>query len=280
MGDAKRFSLLLFMTVLCLFALLLPFTADLANDYGEVAAKDTSDVIRFIGGENHPVLHIAPTPAEAFARFITQHWVATLLLFIGIAGVTIELLMPGFGVPGILGLLGFGLYFFGNYIAGFAGVEEIVLFVIGVVLLFIEIFVPSFGILGVLGIASLLSGVVLAANDTKEAALNLAVASGLAAVVVAIAIKYFHRHGVWNRFILREKLSTEQGFISSTSRTDLLGKSGLSITPLRPAGTIVIGDERVDVVTSGEFIPVNKQVVVVQVEGSRIVVREAHELLH
>jgi len=33
-------------------------------------------------------------------------------------------------------------------------------------------------------------------------------------------------------------------------------------------------------VTSGEFIPLNKQVVIVQVEGSRVVVREVNEVLH
>ncbi|WP_246314810.1 NfeD family protein [Paenibacillus foliorum] len=247
--------------------------------YAEVIAKDIDEAIRFVGGTDHPVLHIDPTPAEKFARFITQPWISMLLLFIGIAGVLIELFVPGFGIPGIVGLIGFGLYFFGNYLSGFAGVEDIALFVIGVVLLIIEIFVSSFGIIGILGIACLFSSVIMAANNTKQAALNLSIATVLAIIVVAIIIKYFKHRGVWNRFILREKLTTEQGFTSSKIRTDLLGKSGLSVTPLRPAGTILVADERVDVVTTGEFIPVNTQVVVVQVEGSRIVVREAHGLV-
>lgn len=247
--------------------------------YAELVAKDLNEVIQFIGGTGHPLVKIEPTPAEAFARFLTQPWVSMLLLFIGIAGVLIELFVPGFGVPGIIGLLGFSLYFFGNYLTGFAGIEDISLFIIGVVLLIIEIFVSSFGIIGILGIACLFSSVVMAASNTKQAALNLSIAAVLAVIVVIIVIKYFKHRGIWNRFILREKLTTEQGFTSSTIRHELLGKSGISVTPLRPAGTVNIDDERVDVVTDGEFIPPHVKVVVIKVEGSRIVVREAHDLL-
>jgi membrane-bound serine protease (ClpP class) len=248
--------------------------------YAEAVAKDLNEVVRYIGGTVHPLVTLNPTPAETFSRWLTQPLVSTLLLFIGIAGIAIELFVPGFGVPGIIGLLGFGLYFFGHYIVGFAGVEDITLFVIGVVLLIIEIFVSSFGILGILGIVCLFSSVVMAAYNTKQAALNLSIAVGLAIIVVAIFVKIFKHRGVWNRFILREELTTDKGYTSTKSRVDLLGKSGTAITPLRPAGTIYVGDERIDVVTSGEFIPVSSQVVVVQVEGSRIVVREANEVLH
>ncbi|TDF96737.1 NfeD family protein [Paenibacillus piri] len=245
--------------------------------YAELVAGNVDEVIRYIGGEGHPVLHIEPTPAETFSRFITQPLVSMILLFLGIAGIAIELFVPGFGVPGIIGLLGFGLYFFGNYINGFAGVEDIALFVIGVVLLIIEIFVSSFGILGFIGIACLFTSVIMAANNTKQAALNLSGAFVLAVIVVAIFIKYFKHRGVWNRFILREKLTTEQGFTSTSIRSDLLGRSGQALTPLRPAGTIIVDDERIDAVTGGEFIPARQRVVIIRVEGARIVVRAADE---
>jgi len=248
--------------------------------YAETKAADLNEVIRFAGAEGHPVIHLNPSAAETFARYVTTPWVATLLLFIGIAGIAIELFVPGFGIPGIAGLLGFGLYFFGHYAAGFAGVEEIAFFIIGVVLLIIEIFVPSFGILGILGILSLFGSVVMAAYNTQQAALNLSIAFVLALVVVFIFIRIFKHRGVWNRFILRDKLTTEQGYTSSKARTDLLGKSGVAVTPLRPSGMISVEGERIDVVTTGEFIALNKQVVVVQVEGSRIVVKEASEVVH
>lgn len=261
---------------------LVSLTADEAAKvgYAESIAANLDEVIQFIGASDHPVVHLNPTAAESFSRFLTQPSISILLLFIGIAGIAIELFVPGFGLPGILGLLGFGLYFFGHYIVGFAGVEDIALFIIGVVLLIIEIFVSSFGILGILGIACLFSSVVMAAYNTKQAALHLSVAFVLAIIVVAIVVRIFKHRGVWNRFILREELTKEKGYSPVRERTDLLGKTGTSITPLRPSGTIYVGDERVDVVTSGEFIALNKQVVIVHVEGSRVVVREAHDVLH
>jgi membrane-bound serine protease (ClpP class) len=50
----------------------------------------------------------------------------------------------------------------------------------------------------------------------------------------------------------------------------------VTLTPLRPAGTAVIKEERIDVVTEGNFIGSNKRVRIVKAEGPRIVVREIH----
>ncbi|TVY09656.1 NfeD family protein [Paenibacillus cremeus] len=242
--------------------------------YAEKLAGNLQEVVQFIGGEGHPVVTIDLSGAEQFARFITQPWVSMLLLFLGIAGVAIELFVPGFGLPGIMGLLGFGLYFFGHYIAGFAGVEDLVLFAIGILLLIIEVFVSSFGIIGILGAACLIGSVIMAAYNTKRAALNLGLAFVLAIIVVAIVIRVFKHRGVWNRFILREQLTTEKGYTAAPTRLDLIGQTGRSITPLRPAGTAMFGEERVDVVTAGDFIAAGREIVVLQVEGVRVIVRE------
>ncbi|WP_174350743.1 nodulation protein NfeD [Paenibacillus sp. JMULE4] len=245
--------------------------------YAETIAASLDEVVKFIGGENHPLITMELTVAERIARFVTEPWVATLLLLIGIAGVAVEIFVPGFGLPGILGVLGFGLYFFGHYIAGFAGAEDIALFVAGIILLFLEIFVSSFGILGILGALCLFSGVVLSAYNKQMAAWSLGIAFVLAVVIVVIVIRIFRHRGVWNRFILSEKLTAEEGYVSASSRKELLGQTGHALTPLRPAGTAVFGEERVDVVTSGDFIPAGRTVKVIQVDGSRIVVKEMKE---
>lgn len=241
--------------------------------YADKVTGDWQEVVRFAGGEGRAVVTIEPSLAEAFSRFVTQPWVATLLLLIGIAGVAIELFVPGFGLPGIIGVLGFGLYFFGQYIAGFAGMEHVALFIGGIVLLLIEVFAPTFGILGILGAISVFSGVVLAAYNTKQAALHLGIAFALAVVVVVIVVRVFKHRGVWNRFILRDQLTTEQGYSSSADHKQWLGRTGVALSPLRPAGTALIDGERLDVVTTGEFIAAHSAVEVVHVEGMRIVVR-------
>jgi membrane-bound serine protease (ClpP class) len=242
--------------------------------YAEGLAADLREVLTFINAADAEVIHFEPSFAERLARILTNPIVATLLLLVGIAGVAIELFIPGFGFPGILGIAGFGLYFFGHYVSGFAGIEHMILFIVGIILLVIEVFAPSFGILGIIGIVSIISGVILAAYDTGNALLSLSVASILAMVVAVIVIRIFKHRGVWNKFILREQLSEEEGFVSQESKAYLQGMSGTSVTPLRPSGTALLGGKRIDVVTEGEFIAVDSPVVVVYVEGTRVVVRE------
>jgi membrane-bound serine protease (ClpP class) len=55
----------------------------------------------------------------------------------------------------------------------------------------------------------------------------------------------------------------------------LVGRHGIAETMLRPAGKITIGGKRIDVVTDGGFLEAGERVVVVQVDGPRVVVRRA-----
>lgn len=148
------------------------------------------------------------------------------------------------------------------------------LFVAGVLMLISEIFVPSFGILGILGIISLGSGIVLAAQNTGQGLLTLTIALVIGAVIIAIVVKYFSHRGIWHRFILKDALTEEKkGYSSTSPKQRFLHQRGASLTPLRPAGTARIGEERVDVVTRGEFIPSGSEIEVIEVEGARVVVK-------
>ena len=52
-----------------------------------------------------------------------------------------------------------------------------------------------------------------------------------------------------------------------------VGETGRALTPLRPAGTARIGESRVDVTSVAEFLEEGAEVVVVAVDGMRVVVR-------
>lgn len=245
--------------------------------YAEYEVTSLEQLLKELNLENATVQHIEKKGSESLATFLTNPVVTTIMLIIGIAGIAIELFVPGFGVPGILGVLSFGLYFFGSYIAGLAGVEAIVLFVLGLVLLALELFVPSFGILGILGSIGLLAGVIRAAYDTGNALMSLGIAVVVATVVVIVVARIFKHKGVWNKFILKDQLTTETGYVSHENETSLLGKVGVALTTLRPAGTALFDNRKVDVVTDGTFIAKDSKVLVVQVEGVRVVVREYAE---
>jgi membrane-bound serine protease (ClpP class) len=249
----------------------------LAAGYAESIQSDLSGVLQFIGMPDAEVIHFEPTISEKIARWLTNPVIMTILLLLGLGGVMIELFAPGFGVPGIIGVSAFILYFFGHFVAGFAGIEHIILFVAGIILLFLEIFIPSFGILGVSGLISLSSGIVLAAYDSGQALTSLGIAFLGTLVIFVVFFRFFKSRGVWNKFILRDEFKTESGYTSSTPKQHLVGKEGKALSVLRPSGVAIIEDQRVDVVTSGEYIQSGQTVKVIQVEGTRVVVREVTE---
>lgn len=245
-----------------------------ALGYADLTAASVEETLVWLGLDQRAVLEIEPTLAERVARFLVDPIVTTVLLMLGIAGIAIELLVPGFGAPGIVGIVSFGLYFFGAYVAGWAGMESVVLFAVGIGLLALEVFVPSFGILGLLGGASLITAIVIASPSPSSAVVSLLIALAAAAVIVALFARTHRGRGIWNKFILRDKLTTEEGYLSAETKQELVGMEGVSVTPLRPAGTALFGDRRIDVVTSGEYVEARKPVKVVKAEGTWVVVQE------
>lgn len=215
---------------------------------------------------------------DHLSTFLTHPVTATVLLMVGIIGIALELLFFSSGLLALAGVAGFGLYFLGFYLAGFASFGDLAVLGLGLVLLILELVVPSFGILSVLGAICLFGGVMMASSDPKEAAFMLVIALLVALIAIIIAIRTFKHRGVWNRFILKEQLTTSKGFTSNPDQSYLIGQTGVAITPLRPAGTALIQGERVDVVTHGSFISANQSIVVVEVEGVRVVVREVKEV--
>lgn len=245
--------------------------------YAEHTANSVDETLEWLGLQEREKITIEPSPAEQLARYLVNPYIMTVLLIVGIAGVALELMAPGFGAPGIIGILSFGLYFFGHYIAGFAGFESVALFVLGIVLLLLEIFVPSFGILGIIGGVMLIAGVMTAASDPWTGLISLAVAIAVAIVILALSFKKYKNRGIWNKFILREKLTSEAGFIPAETKEPLIGQEGVALTPLRPAGTAMIGGKRIDVVTDGQFVKQGTPVIVTRAEGTWVFVEEKLE---
>lgn len=96
----------------------------------------------------------------------------------------------------------------------------------------------------------------------------------IAMIGMVILMKFFGKKlHVLNKLVLMDATTTEEGYVSNVNRTELLGKVGKTLTPLRPAGTMVLGNERIDIVSEGGYIDVNQHVEIIKVEGSRIVVR-------
>ena len=80
------------------------------------------------------------------------------------------------------------------------------------------------------------------------------------------------------RFILSDRTDTESGYTSPNIDNEIyIGREGYTLTPLRPAGSVKIDEERVDVVSEGDFVDVGVKVKVIGVDGTRIIVRTIEE---
>ncbi|MCR5834026.1 MAG: hypothetical protein K6G55_05180 [Selenomonadaceae bacterium] len=80
--------------------------------------------------------------------------------------------------------------------------------------------------------------------------------------------------GMLDELILGERQQNNQGYTSVSDKTKLLNKTGICLTDLRPAGMVNIDGEPVDVVTEGNFLKKGDTVKVINVDGSRVLVRE------
>jgi membrane-bound serine protease (ClpP class) len=156
------------------------------------------------------------------------------------------------------------------------------LFGAGLVLLFLELFViPGFGIAGVAGIGALLAGLSLsmigggASWEYIIRAVSHVVFSLLLALLASLLmLRWLPRLPFGRRLILETGLGTGQMYASAPeSDISWLGKQGITISPLRPAGIAEIQDQRIDVVSDGEFIESEAPIIVTRVDGNRIVVR-------
>lgn len=255
---------------------LLTLTASQAVEvgYAEGIVNSKADLLQKLGYQDADVRLIEETWSERIAEFVTNPIIIPILLTIASLGLVIELYTPGFGLPGIAGITALLLFFYGHYIAGLAGNESLLLFILGIILLIAELFVPG-GIIGFIGFGSILLSILLTGESLVFMGISLLIALVSAIIVMVILVKIFGKKiRIFNKLVLRDQTSTEEGYVSHKTRTDLLNKKGTALTPLRPSGTIMIDQERIDAVSEGEFIESGAQVIVVKVEGVRVVVRE------
>jgi membrane-bound serine protease (ClpP class) len=268
---------------------LLTLTTDEAIEQklADFRAANLKDVLEQLGLAGAEVRRASETWAETLVRFLTHPVVSSLLMTVGIIGVIVELRTPGFGIPGALGIASLALFFWGHWLVQLAGWEELLLVAGGLILLALELFVvPGFGLTGVLGITALLGGLSLslvgagATWPVIVGAVGRVVFSLLFAIAASLVLlRFLPRLPMGRKLILQTDLAASEGYASAPERDRIwLGKSGIAISALRPAGIADVEGERVDVVSDGEFIEPGEQIVVSRVDGNRIVVRRHHAI--
>lgn len=256
-------------------------------------SEDIEALLDHAGIDSPTIVRFEETPAEKFARWLTLF--GPFILSLALLALFIEFKTPGFAVPGITGLVLLAVYFFGHYVAGLAGLEDIALVVVGLVLLALELFViPGFGVVGVLGIlcigAGLFMGLVphlpgspdelpelsegLLGTFLEQAMMRSTITVVCTFAGIWLLSKVLPRTSLYGHLVLQQALPEGEGRSEEerTKRASLVGKTAVALTPLHPSGIVRLDGKRLDVITSGDLIGKGATVRVVEVSGNRVVV--------
>ena len=232
------------------------------------------------------------------AQFLTHPLVSVFLIMIGIACLILELKMPGVGLPGVIAAVCFVLYFWAqSQLREDMTMLAILLFVLGLILIGLEIFLmPGFTVPGISGVVLIVVSLALATLERKPettkdwldfgqalGAIGLSLAGAI--TLVFLVAWYLPSIPYASRLILQPPTEGSAGMDRDEAAalgTDgihpelaaLLGAIGVAATALRPAGIARFGEEFVDVISEGSYVPAGTRVQVIEIEGNRVVVKE------
>lgn len=246
--------------------------------------KDAAECLASLGYRDVPVAELTRT--ETVLDFFDS-WSAILLMAAIFFGY-MEMKTGGLGIFGSIAAVCLAGFFVGKYYTGQANYMEILLLFIGLGLLALEIFVfPGFGLTGVVGAAVILMALILSMqdfviprgeHDFRLLYHNLAVICGAflgATVVFFVMLALFPRleFALLPGLILGKPRKETPAKGRDPDVESLVGRSGVTVTPLRPCGKARIGDEVIQVVAKGDWMDEGAAVKVCEHEGNRIVVK-------
>lgn len=149
----------------------------------------------------------------------------------------------------------------------------VILLLAGLLLIGVEIFVPG-GIIGALGALSLIAAMFIgfkafAPPGGLISALAIILLTGLG---TALWIRFFPRTSAGRHLTLSQD---GRDFKSAPPELkDWVGREGVAHSTLRPGGIALIDGRRVDVIAEGRWIESGRRIRVLNVEGTRVIVRD------
>ncbi|MCD8889669.1 serine protease [Staphylococcus arlettae] len=208
------------------------------------------------------------------ADFIVNPIITLILTSIIFLGFLYQLYSKKINIIGIISTLALLIFFLGFLVKGDVNVVSIILFGIGVIFVIIELFVVG-AVIGLIGMGLIIFSIITLGDNLIFMIGNVVIALILSIIEWVILVKIFKRNIPFlDKVVLKDSTNTESGYTSHDDRSHLVGKTATTLTDLRPAGIISYGAERIDAVSDGSFILRNKEVTILEVEGTRVVVRE------
>jgi membrane-bound serine protease (ClpP class) len=211
-----------------------------------------------------PVRTIEMSAARRLLSVIAHPNIASILVTLGVLGLTIEVMSPGAVFPGVLGAMSLILGFFALSVLPFS-YAGLALIALAVLFFVAEIKIASYGMLTVAGIVSLVFGLLMLFKSPEPAlrvSLDLVVGLALFAALVV---------GTLTTLVLRARCGRVR-----TGSQGMLHESGRAFSALAPSGKVFIHGEIWNAVAERP-VAVGEAVEVTGVHGLLLTVRPLGE---
>jgi len=208
---------------------------------------------------------------------IQMDWFVLILVGIGTLLLLGEILVNMRGIFAILGIVSITLYFYLYLPDNATFIMTLIIYFAGLLLILVDGKFISDGTLAVFGFVMIFISVAIAAPTFTAglyAVIGVIIGIGLAFAL----LKILPHRNMWNKMTLKDRLTADKGYSSlSEEYAQLQSQQGITVTALRPVGTIKIADKEYSAVSSGHWINKDVAIIVVDVDGTKILVKELKE---
>lgn len=249
-------------------------TEALGQNVCDVVAKDMDELLEKIDGKvittssgritlsmkDYVLEELDLTPRERFLNALIEPNIAYLLLTLGFLGLIFEVTHPGFGFPGIAGIICLILAFYAFNVLpiNYAGLALIIL---GLVFFIVEAFTPTFGMFTLGGVVSFGFGSVMLFNQPDFIKVSFKVI--LPIIITLSGLSLFLLGKVIAALRQKPKIG----------RDALIGEEAIALTNIKKKGKVSLRGEIWNAM--GTDIKKGDKVIIEEVKGLKLFVKKS-----
>ncbi|MDL4841531.1 NfeD family protein [Aquibacillus rhizosphaerae] len=202
---------------------------------------------------------------------ISADWLSFVIVGLGTLFLIGELLVNMKGFFGLLGL-GFITVYFLSYLDPGMFFVMLAIYFLGLILIVIDGKILNDGSLATIGAVCMIISVGLS-SPNWTAGLYAVIGVVIGGASSLLFLKVFKRRNMWSKLTLMDQLTSDKGYNTmNNSYTTLINKEGITVTDMRPVGTIRIDEVDYSAITNGQWIEHGTIIKVEHVDGTRILV--------
>ncbi|SEN55364.1 hypothetical protein SAMN04488134_101345 [Amphibacillus marinus] len=206
-------------------------------------------------------------------------WISFFIVGLATMFLVGELLV---NTKGAFALLGFGLItlYFTAYLDTSMFLIMVGVYFLGILLIFVDGEFLNDGILAGIGALLMIVSVGLSSPNWRIGAYAI-IGVVVGAACSLVWLKLLPKRNLWSKITLHDQLTDDEGYSSmNASYKGLIGERGVTLTDMRPIGTIRINKVDYSAISNGHWIKKDTNIIVRKVDGTRILVdpiTESHD---